>query len=137
VRRRVARVFVAVGDDPSTICGYYTLAATSVARESLPESEARRLPRYPVPAAILGRLAVDRTFQGQGLGELLVADALARVLRASEVLAVHAVIVDAKSPEIVTFYERLGFKALPETPLRLFLPLATIAEAARGPHPSN
>ncbi|MDE3075933.1 MAG: GNAT family N-acetyltransferase [Chloroflexota bacterium] len=132
VRRRVARVFVAVGDDPTTIAGYYTLAATSIARESLPEPAARRLPRYPVPAAILGRLAVDVRFQHQGLGEHLVIDALARVLQASETVAVHAVVVDAKSPELKAFYERLGFRGFPGNPLRLFLPLATIARAAAG-----
>ena len=129
LRRRVARVFVAVGDQPTEIAGYYSLAATSIARESLPAADARRLPRYPVPA-VLGRLAVDQRFQRQGLGELLVADALTRVLHASEAMAVYAVIVDAKSTELVSFYQRLGFRAFPDTPLRLFLPLATIAAAA-------
>lgn len=113
------------------MAGYYTLAATSISKESLPEPEGRRLPGYPVPAVILGRLAVGRRFQGQGLGEFLVFDALSRVLEASGTVAVYAVVVDAKSGRAKVFYERLGFRAFPEQPPRLFMPLATVAKAAR------
>jgi GNAT superfamily N-acetyltransferase len=129
-RRRVAQVFVAVaGEEPELVIGYHALSAASFDRLDLPPEVARRLPNYPVPAALLGRLAGDRTRQGQGLGEHLLTDALHRVLRASVALAIHAVIVDAKGDRAARFYVRYGFRAFPSHPLRLFLPLETIAKS--------
>lgn len=128
VRRRMALVFVAVvSTTPSTVLGYYSLSATNFDRADLPEEAAKRLPRYPVPAAILGRLAVAIGEQGQGRGEFLLLDALRRVLSASALMAVHAVVVDAKDERAAAFYARYGFQVFPSTPLRLFLPLDTIA----------
>ena len=128
-RRRIAQVFVAIGEAPSLVMGYYSLSVASFAREELPAEKAKQLPRYPVPAAIIGRLAVALDRQGRGLGSLLLADALRRVLHASSTMAVHAVLVEAKNERAKAFYERFGFKAFPNTPRRLFLPLATIARA--------
>lgn len=125
IRRRVAQVFVALGSQPATILGYYSLSAASFDKGELPPAEAKRLPHYPVPAAVLGRLAVDRAQQSQGLGELLLLDAIRRVVRASTMVAVHAMIVDAKHDRARLFYERYGFRAFASTPLRLFLPLET------------
>jgi ribosomal protein S18 acetylase RimI-like enzyme len=125
VRRRVAQVFVAVGDAPGKIAGYYSLSAASFAKSELPPALAKRLPHYPVPAAVLGRLAVDRGQQGRGLGEMLLLDAIRRVLRASTAIAIYAVIVDAKNERAQTFYERYGFRAFAGEPRRLFLPLET------------
>lgn len=118
-----------MGDTPESIAGYYSLSAARFSRESLPEEIARRLPRYPVPAAILGRLAVARACQRRGLGGFLLADAGARVLEASKALAVFALVVDAKNERAATFYERYGFKQFPDAPGRLFLPLETLARA--------
>ena len=129
VRRRVARVFVALEGASGTIAGYYTLSAASFARQQLPEAAAKRLPHYPVPAAIIGRLAVDQRYQGRGVGELMLADAIKRVLRASEALAVHALVVDAKNDRAKAFYERYGFVAFVDAPNRLYLPLASILKA--------
>ncbi|MGL4407584.1 MAG: GNAT family N-acetyltransferase, partial [Zoogloea sp.] len=85
----------------------------------------KRLPRYPaVPAVRMGRLAVDQDFKGQGLSAALLADALARAAR-SEVAAC-ALLVDAKDDEAAAFYRHHGFISLPESPLMLFLPLATV-----------
>lgn len=124
VRRRVAACFVAVTAE-SQIAGYYTLASASLWLADLPPSTARKLPRYPtVPAVRMGRLAVDHRFQGQGLGGALLADALARAARAE--IAAHALTVDAKDEAAAAFYRHHGFLALPETPLTLFLPLATV-----------
>lgn len=125
IRRRVAQVFVAIGDAPGKIAGYYNLSAASFEKEELPAASAKRLPHYPVPAAILGRLAVDRACQGQGLGETLLLDAIRRVVRASATLMVHAVIVDTKNDRAVAFYERYGFRIFASTQRRLFLPLET------------
>lgn len=123
----MAQVFVALGDSPGTgkIAGYYSLSAASFERDELPPTSAKRLPHYPVPAAILGRLAVDRSSQGQGLGETLLLDAIRRVVRASAMLAVHAIIVDAKDDRAVRFYEQYGFQAFASERRRLFLPLET------------
>ena len=127
VRRRVAQVFVAVGDAPEDIAGYYSLSAASFEKDELPPALAKRLPHYPVPAAVLGRLAIDRNHQGRGLSEMLLLDAIRRVVRASATIAVYAIIVDAKNERAQAFYERYGFRPFagePE-PRRLFLPLET------------
>lgn len=137
VRRRVARAFVAVDRATGALAGYYTLSAASFSRHQLPEAAARRLPHYPVPAAILGRLAIDQRYQGRGLGELVLADAIKRVLRASEALAVHAVVVDAMNDRAKTFYERYGFVAFLDIPDRLYLPLDTALMVSGNPAPGR
>jgi ribosomal protein S18 acetylase RimI-like enzyme len=113
---------------PKEIAGFYTLAATSVRLSDLPNSTARKLPRYPVvPATLLGRLAVSVRFQRQRLGEWLLVDALKRSLGASAAVGSTAVIVDAKDDAGVRFYERYGFERLPEQPRRLFITMKTIS----------
>ena len=86
----------------------------------------KRLPRYPVPVALLGRLGVDRRRSGQGLGSALLIDALRRVRVASDTLAVYAVVVDAKDERARAYYKRFGFIELPDSAKRLFLPMSTI-----------
>ena len=123
IKREVARVFVATPADLSSeVAGFYTLSAASVAAEQLPESLRKKLPRYPVPAALLGRLAVSQLAQGQGLGSILLVDACKRVAAASQTLTVAAIIVDAKSPAAATFYKHFGFVELPGQPGRWMLP---------------
>jgi ribosomal protein S18 acetylase RimI-like enzyme len=123
IKRRIAKVFVLVGDHPTRTQGYYTLSAADFEKAELPPDMAKRLPHYPVPAAILGRLAIDRSCQGRGLGEMLLMDAIRRTLRASAVMAVYAIIVDAKNDRAQAFYERYGFRPFVTMPRRLFLPL--------------
>jgi predicted GNAT family N-acyltransferase len=118
--------------NPSQIIGYYTLSATVVRLEDFPPDVIKRLPRYPnVPATLIGRLALDRQSRGQGLGEKLLMDALARSARVSAAVASAAVVVDAKDSEAETFYSNYGFIPLPSSsnPVRLFLPIATIRDA--------
>ena len=131
IKRGVARMFVAspVGH-PQVVAGFYTLSAASVAAEALPEKWRKKLPHYPVPVALLGRLAVDRTFQGQGLGSILLVDACKRVAAASETLAVAALVVDAKSPTAAAFYRHFGFIELPGQPGRWMLPRAHFVDLA-------
>ena len=121
----MAQVFVAVGDAPRKIVGYYSLSAASFEKAALPSALAKRLPHYPVPAAVLGRLAIDREEQGRGLGETLLLDAIRRFVRASMTIAVYAIIVDAKNDRAQSFYERYGFRGFTSEPRRLFLPLET------------
>ena len=125
MRRGVAQVFVARGNTPQRIAGYYSLSAASFEKSELPAQLSKRLPHYPVPAAVLGRLAIDGAHQGRGLGELLLLDAIRRVVRASETIAVYAIVVDAKNERAKAFYERYGFIAFSTAPLRLYLPLQT------------
>jgi GNAT superfamily N-acetyltransferase len=128
IRRGVARVFVArpVGQG-QRVAGFYTLSAASIASETLPEHWRKKLPRYPVPVALLGRLAVSQPYQGQGLGSILLADACQRVVAASETLAVAAIVVDAKSAQAAAFYQHFGFIQLPGQPGRWMLPRAHFA----------
>jgi GNAT superfamily N-acetyltransferase len=126
MRRRVANCFVLVSADTGAVAGYYTLSAASLALTELPAEVARKLPRYPaVPVTLMGRLAVDLGFRGRRLGELLVADAVARCLRAD--MASYALVVDAKDERVGGFYRRLGFRNLPDAERRLFLPLSEAA----------
>ncbi len=124
IRRRVAACFVALADG-HRIAGYYTLASASLLLSDLPVSIGKKLPRYPtVPAVRMGRLAVDQAFKGQGLGGALLADALERAARSE--IAAFALMVDAKDEAAAAFYRHHGFIALPDLPLTLFLPLATV-----------
>lgn len=128
VRRRVANCFVAVEAATSEIAAYYTISAASIPLVDLPADETRRLPRYPtVPAVRIGRLAVDKRFQGRGLGAALLADAAARTIKADA--AAFTLLVDAKNDRAVEFYQRFGFRTLAGQPRTLFLPLATARKA--------
>lgn len=128
-KRNVARVFVAV-DDEHGIVGFYSLSSFTLAFEDLPQEIARKLPRYDaIPAALIGRFARDQKVRGRRLGELLLADAIRRILSASQSLAVFAIIVDAKDDRAVAFYENFGLRRFPMQPGRLFLLTSTAAEA--------
>lgn len=127
VRRNVARVFIAAPEnDPQQLAGFFTLSAGSVTCSSLPAALARKLPRYPIPVALIGRLAVDSKFQGKGLGSILLADACQKVSQASVVLAVAGIIVDAKNDAAIAFYAHFGFIPLQGHTDRMFLPATAI-----------
>ena len=127
LRRRISRIFVAtLPGAPETVLGYYTLSSLSIELSSLPESIARKLPRHQIPAALLGRLAVDKTARRNGIGRMLLVDALKRTLSISDQIAIHAMVVAAISSEAVSFYEKFGFRHLTGAGTRLFLPLKSI-----------
>ncbi len=134
MERDVAIVYVLVPhDQPARIAGYYSLSATAVRLSEWPEPTRKKLPRYPlVPATLIGRLAVDQANRGLRLGERLLIDALRRSLTASQTVALVAVIVDAKDTAGVAFYLRYGFLPFPDQPLRLFLPMKTVAQLAKS-----
>ncbi|MFT3742547.1 MAG: GNAT family N-acetyltransferase [Gammaproteobacteria bacterium] len=128
IRRRITACFVACHEEH--IIGYYTLASTSIPLSALPPGISKKLPRYPtVPAVRMGRLAVDEAFKGQGLGGALLADAISRTCRSE--IAAYALIVDAKDKMAVSFYQHHGFILLPDTPMTLFLPLATVKAVSK------
>ncbi len=125
-RKRMAAPFVLVLPG-GEIGGYYTLSSTTVVPQDLPPEVVRKLPRYPkIPATLLGRLAVDKRYQGRGFGRFLLADALYRSVNSE--IASFAVVVDAKDHAAQRFYERESFLPFPDHPLRLFRPMADIAK---------
>jgi GNAT superfamily N-acetyltransferase len=128
-RKNIAAPFVLVLSD-GTVAGYYTLSATAINVAELPEKTARKLPRYPLlPGTLLGRLAVDRRHHGKGYGRFMLADALFRAFRSE--IASFAVIVDAKDENARRFYQRESFLPFPDQPMKLFLPMADIAQLFR------
>ena len=128
VKRLVASCFILMEAATGAIAGYYTLAATSVPASDLPTDILKRLPRYPIlPAALVGRLAVDQRFHRKGLGGILLADAALRVIRGD--MKAFSLIVDAKDEAAVAFYRREGFIPFASRPLSLFLSLATVKKA--------
>ena len=104
---RISTTIVVVEDE--RVIGYATFSVAEVSRDGLPDERASKLPRYPLPALRLGRLAVDTRFQGIGLGSRLVGQVLATALRLRDELGCAAVLVDAL-PERAAFYEELGFE---------------------------
>ena len=130
-RRNVARVFVAL--DGETIAGFYSLGAFSLGLSTLPKALAAKLPRYEaVPAALIGRLARDEGYRGQGVGGLLLIDATRRALVAAKDLAIYAIVVDAKNERAAEFYRTYGFQPFPLDPDRLFVTAARAAAAFGG-----
>jgi len=129
-KKNIAKPFVASPlSDPEAIVGYYTLSMGSVSHDDLPREAARKIPRYPVPVAMLGRLAVDARWQGKGIGKVLLADAAQRVVQTSSQVAVYALVVDALHEKAAGFYRGFHFIPFPSQPMRLFLPLETVAAA--------
>ena len=124
VERDLAVVFV-LTPDGETVAGFYTLSAHSIQAADLPENVAKKLPKFPLPVTLLGRMAVSNTRHRQGLGEFLLMHALERAWIASEQVASWAVVVDAKAGAR-EFYLRYDFLPLPSNPNRLFLPMRTI-----------
>ncbi len=130
----MASCFVAAETQTNAIAGYYTLAATSVPANDLPQDVLKRLPRYPIlPAALVGRLAVDQRFHRQGLGGALLADAALRVVKGDA--RAFALIVEAKDETAAAFYRLLGFRSFASRPMSLFLPLGTARKAASEEKP--
>jgi GNAT superfamily N-acetyltransferase len=127
VKRRISRVFIAIEErHPSFILGYYTLSALTIDLSVLPQALARKLPRHPLPAALIGRLAVSQDAQGYGVGKMLLINALKRTLAVSSEIAVYAMVVDAIDERAQHFYKKFGFIPLSSGNSRLFLPLKSV-----------
>lgn len=102
------------------ILGYYSLALTLVSLDELPVTISKQY-QGVIQAALLGRLAVNKTAQGRGLGGFLLIDAILKAYQASLILPTPMLIVDAKNQDAKTFYQYYGFKSLPENELKLML----------------
>jgi GNAT superfamily N-acetyltransferase len=128
-RANISQTYVAVIGP--TIVGFHTLVVGDVAHREAPERLAKGLPRYPVPIMLLARLAVDKTWQGEGLGAALVADAIRRTLQVGDIAGVRALLVHAKNESAKNFYTHLGFEPFPGEPLVLYRMLKDLRAMTR------
>jgi len=122
-----SRTYVLVRPETRTIIGYYSLATGAVLRANAPGGIRRNMPE-PIPVIVLGRLAVDRNWQGHGIGKGLLRDAILRTLQAAEIAGIRALLVHALSAEAKAFYEHCGFQPSPIDPLTLMLRLNDAAK---------
>ncbi len=124
-RRQVAVVYLLMEAD--RVVGYYTLATTGVTSDVLPENMRKALPKYRIlPAAIIGRLAVDQRYRRQGLGAFLLMDALHHCVRTSKEMGFFAVVVDAKDDNARAFYEAFNFRRCLDDEHHLFRPISEL-----------
>jgi GNAT superfamily N-acetyltransferase len=120
----LSRTFVAIRETtPEVICGYYALTLAELENHHLPDAWRKKMPRR-IPGIRLGRLAVDRQFQGKGLGQLLLVDALMRARRIHTEAGGFGLFVDAIDSRAARFYATFGFVAAPDNPLLLFYPVS-------------
>lgn len=126
VQKNVASPFVILNENK--VIAFYTLSASSVNLHDLPAEITKKLPKYPlIPVILLGRLAVDKNYQKQGLGSFLLMDALKRSLKLSKEIGIMSVVVDAKNETAVDFYKQYNFKKMVDN--RLFLPIQIIEQS--------
>lgn len=105
------------------VVGFYSLTVGSVEHQEAPHRVVKGLARYPVPVMILARLAVDKAYQGKGLGRALLKDALLRTLQVSDIAGIRALIVHAKNDVARQWYAEWEFEPSPTDPFHLFLML--------------
>jgi len=125
-----AQTYVGLAGD--AVIGYYTLAVGHVMREEAPERLTKGLARHPVPIMLLARLAVDRRWQGQGVGKALLKDAMLRTLQAADIAGIRAFAVHAKDEEARRVYLKFDFIASPTDPMHLFVLLKDVRRIITG-----
>ncbi|MGO8954974.1 MAG: GNAT family N-acetyltransferase [Rhodomicrobium sp.] len=124
IRRGLAKCFVAIDQTAHAIAGFYTLSATSVEAEDYPEK--KNVGRYNrIPAALLGRLAIHKAYQGTGLGKALLYDAMRKII--NNPIATAMIVVDAKDERAAAFYQRQGFLSFGPGRSKFYLPLKDAA----------
>ena len=116
----------------AAVVGYYALVAGSVDRADAPGRVSKGMPRHPIPVVLLARLAVDRPFQGRGVGAALLRDALLRAASGAEIIGARALVVNAKDDEARAFYERYDFEPSPIHHLQVFLLMKDLRAALRN-----
>lgn len=124
-----SRTFVAC--DESRVVAYYALTSGAIKAAEAPGRLRRNMPS-PIPVAVLGRLAIDRDWQGRGLGRALVRDAGLRLLNAAEIMGIRAVLVHAISPDARAFYEAVGFVPSPIDPMVLMIGMSDLESAMQS-----
>jgi predicted GNAT family N-acyltransferase len=132
LKKKIATVFVLIDSPNTDVIAYYTLSSYTIDIDNLDEAGAKGIPRYPLlPATLLGRLAVDNTFQGGGMGKVVLIDAFKRALDATAQVASLAIVVEAIDENAVRFYQKYGFRQFKQYPLKLYLPIKSIASVLR------
>jgi GNAT superfamily N-acetyltransferase len=128
MRRKANAVFVIVRvEAPTRIVGYFTLCAYTLSQDEVPEAARKHIPRYPlVSATLIGRLAVDESAQGHGVGAVLLARALRLAYENTSVVGTSMIVVDTMDERAAGFYEAHGFIRLVDS-MRLILPMQTVA----------
>ena len=126
IKRKLSACFVLTNEE-NEVKGFYTLSNAGIPREAIPKTISKKLPRAygSLPVTLLGRLAINQKHKGQGLGKLLLIDALKRSFEASKVIGSMAVVVDPIDENAAKFYEKYGFILLPDSG-KMFLPMKTI-----------
>lgn len=129
IKRKLSACFVVKEEQTELVKGYYTLSNNSIHLEDIPDNIKKKLPRSytTIPTTLLGRLAIDNNFQGQGLGKLILIDALKRSFELSKTIGSFAVVVDPIDEEAERFYDKYGFLKLPDSG-KMFLPMKTIGQ---------
>jgi len=126
-RRELTRGYVAA-EGGNRVVGYFTLAASRLAVSVFPEQGGAPA-RMPLPTTLLGRLAVDKAWQGRGIGAALLAYALRVAVAGAEPIASAVIEVDAKDDAARSFYAKFGFRSLKDDRLHMFLPMETARQA--------
>jgi len=128
IKRKLSACFVLSNED-NEIRGFYTLSNAGIPRELIPENISKKMPRAyeSLPVTLLGRLAINEKNKGQGLGKLLLIDALKRSFEVSKVIGSMAVIVDPIDENAINFYNKFGFISLPDSE-KMFLSMKTIEQ---------
>lgn len=121
-KRELSRTFVLTSEDnPKTIQGYYALASCVIQLDELPEGMRKHYPNEGVSCALIGRLARDKKFKGQGIGDTLLIDAIKRAVIASDAVPTPMIIIDAKTDKVANWYKEFGFVPFPNEPRKLML----------------
>ena len=115
----LGRTYVAVKPSDAKVYGYYTISSSAVKFESLPQS--RHLPRYPIPAILIGKLAIDKGTQKQGLGTALLFNALSRAVAVAEEIGVFLIEIKAVNENAKALYIKIGFVEMLDERAKLYL----------------
>ncbi len=112
------------------ICAFYSVAPSSICRETLPASLAKKLPHYPIPVFLLAQLAVHKEFHGNGLGKVSLIKALEYLWAVNAHMRAYAIVVDCLTDSAQSFYQKFGFQVLCEQSgrVRMFLPMKTVGQ---------
>lgn len=131
-RKGIATTFIAIPETGNrNVAGYYSISMSELKLESLPENYRRKLPRYPIPAIKIGKLAVDKSMQGKGLGKQLLMECFRKAISLSSEIGIFCVIVDAVNQKAKGFYLKYGFIPLQDNSLSLFLPIKTLIDVVK------
>lgn len=126
----IGKTFVAL-DQQEKIVGYFTLATAQVAYQEIPDDYRGKLPKYPIPALRIARLAVDKEQKGKGIGKWLLAQAFVKIIQVADVTGIYFIIVDAKETS-KSFYEYYGFIKFCDANLTYFILVDTVRKAIQG-----